>query len=358
MDIERINTVLTRQSLDGIYLTNNPRTFLHEGSIGVNTIEDLQTVRPGGFIRWTGSVKPETHQDRFDPSSGFQMLEYMDRRRETRTGITRLNMGLDERTHNETAKGQAQLQDRGDQVEEYVARNFASPLARLFTKLAKLLKRHGQPIEVPIDGKYVEVDPRQWPDDMIAEPRLGLGSTRKEKRLEHRREVIGYQMAAMEAGLSIVDEAKLYNSAKGIVSDSGLGDVSEYFNDPAQLGPQPPKPDPEMAKVQAQIEAKKAELALKQQTEAAKLQLQQAEAQARLEAMRQQGMQKAQIDAQKAAFDAQIAQMRAQAEATLAERQMQIDAMLKMQEIEANERAQARKAAMMPKMRAGGALNK
>src|SRR5690606_27501810 len=61
-DIERIRTVLLRQSLDGIYLGNNPSTYVHEQSIGDNTIEDLLTVRPGRLIRWTGNVPPVERQ--------------------------------------------------------------------------------------------------------------------------------------------------------------------------------------------------------------------------------------------------------------------------------------------------------
>jgi hypothetical protein len=357
MDIERIRSVLLRQSLDGIYIGNNPSTYVHEDAIGENTIEDLLTVRPGRLVRWKGTTKPEERQGHFDPSSGFTMLEFMNGERESRTGITRLNQGLDADTLNKTATGTALMQAQGQQVEEYLARNFANGLARLITKKARLLRRFGQQITVPIDGEYVQVDPRQWPEDMIARPRVGLGSGRKEQRLAFRRELIGMQAQAFEGGMRIVDEKKFYNSAKGFVADAGLGDVGEYFNDPDQLPPAEPKPDPAMAKVQAEIEAKKMELGLKQQESAAKLSLQQAEASARLDAMRQQGAAKAQIDAQKAIFEAQMDQARASFEASIAERQMQIDAMLKMEQINAQERHQAR-VASMAKKRPGGDLSK
>jgi hypothetical protein len=48
------------------------------------------------------------------------------------------------------------MQAQGQQMEEYLARNFANALARLFTKKARLLKRYGKPLTVPIDGEYVE----------------------------------------------------------------------------------------------------------------------------------------------------------------------------------------------------------
>lgn len=363
MDLERVNTVLMRQSLDGIYFTNNPRTWLHEDAIGENTVDDLLQVRPGAIVRWKGTTKPETHSDRFDAANGFTMLEYMDRKRETRTGITRLNMGLDERTHNDTAKGQDQLQNRGDQVEEYVARNFADPLARLFTKFAKLLKRHGQPMRVPIDGEYIDVDPRQWPDDMIAEPKLGLGATRKEKRLERRREIIGYQMAALEAGLSIVDEQKFFNSAKGIVADAGLGDAGEYFNDPSkpELGPdgqpvqKPEKPDPEMMKVQADMQAKQAELQMKHQQGQAQLQLKLMEIQGKLQLAGQDAQARLQLEQQKAYVEMQLAEQQAAMEAAL--ERMKIAVQARAQDRDANRR-DGESSAKIDNLRKGGRLNK
>ena len=69
-DIERVRTILMRQSLDGIYIANNPSTYVHEDSIGENTIEDLLTVRAGRLVRWKGANKPEERQARFDPSAG------------------------------------------------------------------------------------------------------------------------------------------------------------------------------------------------------------------------------------------------------------------------------------------------
>lgn len=365
MDLERINTVLTRQTLDGIYLGNNPSTYLHEDSIGENTIEDLLTVKSGRVVRYKGNFPPVERGASFSPDVGFKALEFMDRRRESRTGITRLNMGLDEDTLNQTAKGQAQLIARGEQVEEYVARNFANAVAKLITKKAKLLQRHGAPIEVPIDGEYRQVDPTQWPEDMLARARVGLGATRKDQRMALRREVIQMQQGALQAGLSIVDEQSFYNSAKGFIADANLGDVREYFNEPPKGPdgkplPKQPQPDPKMLEVQAKIKHAELALQMKQSEMGAKLQLQQAEAQAKLQAMQQQGMHKAQVEAQKAVFDNQMAQARAGFEADLAERKMQLDAMLETQKIEATERSQMASAAFngMNKNRPGGRLDK
>lgn len=360
MDLERINTVLLRQSLNGIYIANNPSTYVHEDSIGENTIDDLLTVRSGRLVRWKGNVAPAERGGSFDPSAGFSMLELIERKRETRTGITRLNMGLDERTHNETAKGQGQLIAKGEQMEEYVARNFANAVAKLITKLAKQLRRFGGPITVPIDGEYVEVDPTQWPEDMIARARVGLGAVNKDQRMALRREVIGMQTAALEAGLGIVDESKLYNSAKGFIADANLGDVSEYFVEPPKDEegnplPKPEKPDPEMAKVQAEADR-----------DAAKLQGEQQLAAMKLETMRAESAEKMQLAQAEAQFEADLAERKFMAEMAMAERKMDAEERLAERRMQMDAQRAARDAdrrdyeteSKLSQNRSGGDLSK
>lgn len=358
MDLERINTVLMRQTLDGIYLGNKPSTYLHEDSISDNTIDDILSVRAGRVVRWKGNVKPEERGASFDPSVGFSAMEFMDRRRESRTGITRLNTGLDEETLNQTAKGQAALMQKGEQIEEYVARNFANSLARLITKLARLLKRFGQPITVPIDGEYVEVDPREWPEDMLARARLGLGASRKDQRLMFRREIIGMQTAALEAGLSIVDESKLYNSAKGFIADARLGDASEFFIEPPKDEegnplPQPEKPDPEAMKVEAEMQLQAAKLDGEQKMAAAKLEMQSQEALLKQNLAREQAEFEAALAIEKMEREHALELQRMDREAELERRRMVVESQRAARDEDRRDRETDAK---LSKNRTGGSL--
>jgi hypothetical protein len=363
MDLERINTVVLRQTLNGFYLGNNPSTYVHEDSIGENTIDDLLTVRSGRLVRWKGNVAPVERSGTFDPSAGMSMIEMLERKRETRTGITRLNMGLDERTHNDTASGQGALIAKGEQMEEYVARNFANAVAKLITKLAKQLKRFGSPIEVPIDGEYVQVDPTQWPEDMIARARVGLGSTRKDQRMALRREVIGMQSAALEAGLSIVDDRMFFNSAKGFIAEASLGDVNEYFIEPPEPEtdeqgnpvPKPEQPDPEMMKAQHEAQMAEAKMQGEQQAQAFKLQ-----------AEREAAAQRQQLARDEAEHQAALSEAKAQREADLAERKFAWEAQQAEQRMQLEERLATHKAtlaqqatdAKLSQNRPGGDLSK
>lgn len=365
MDLERVNTVLMRQTLNGIYLGNNPSTYVHEDAIGENTIEDLLTVRPGRLVRWKGAVAPAERGASFDPGVGFTAMEFIDRRRESRTGITRLNMGLDEDTLNQTAKGQAQLIARGEQQEEYIARNFANAVAKLITKKAKLLQRHGQPITVPIDGEYKEVDPTKWPEDMIARARVGLGASRKDQRVMFIREVLEGQAAAMDRGLGIVTEQKVYNAFKAFCKDTGVGDASEFFEEPPKDPqgnplPKPEKPDPEMMKVQAEAQMQAQKQQGEQQMASAKLQGEQQIAGFKLQAQREEARQKQQLAREQASFEASLARDKAEFEAALAQEKMEREWALETKRMEREDEMAKRKADRddeMAKNRPGGRLD-
>lgn len=95
MDIQVASSVMFRQGMDSLYLSTNPRTLIHEQSIGDNTIDDLLTVRSGGLIRYTGAITPQPWGTLPVHEQAFGAMEMMMGMRESRTGITRLNQGMD-----------------------------------------------------------------------------------------------------------------------------------------------------------------------------------------------------------------------------------------------------------------------
>src|SRR3546814_5759795 len=59
------------------------------------------------------------------------------------------------------------LSAQGAQIEEFVARNFAEAMARLFAKKLRLMISEGDPIAVKIDGTFKTADPSAWSGDKI-----------------------------------------------------------------------------------------------------------------------------------------------------------------------------------------------
>lgn len=276
MDIQRVNTVLERNMLDSLYFQTAPGTFIDERFIGDHTLDDLLTVRPGRIVRTKGGYpQPEERAD--VSQTAMAAIEFKIRQREARTGITRLNKGVDEDALNDTASGQAMLMTRGQQMERYIIRNFAEGVARLFMKKVGLMRRYGQPFQIRVDGEYRVVDPSQWPEDMEVQVVVGLGSGSKQERIIHRQLIGQAQSMLKMAGSPIVTDDNVYNNAVGLARDCGL-QANDLFTAPpkdAQGNPIPQQqpPDPKAQALMAQVQVKQAALEQQAQAEQEKLSL-------------------------------------------------------------------------------------
>lgn len=282
MDIQRVRSVIMRQTLDGMYLTNNPRMWLPNECQTEDTIDDLLTVRPGGIVRGrsAGGNKPEPLYEPFDVTRGMAILELMTGERESRTGITRMNQGLDADALNKTATGTALMQAQGQQMEEYIARNFAEAMARLFAKKLRLMIETGDPIAVKVEGGFKTVDPKTWKPDLDVSIRVGLGSGRKDQRLLYRNQLLAFQQQALQAGL--ITPEHVYRNVSGWIKDASLGNPTDLWLDPnsdegkahmAQMA-QNQQPDPKMAAVEQKGQIDTAKLQQQAQSDQAKLMLQ------------------------------------------------------------------------------------
>lgn len=319
MDIQVTRSTLMRQAMDNLYQSNAPRMTINESSIGANTIDDLLTVRPNSVVRWKGSVAPTPLVLPFVADSAFQAMEVLTGERESRTGITRLNQGLDPDAMNKTATGMNLQAMQGQQMELYVARNFAEAFARLVLKRYKLMRQFGRPEEVIIDGEVVMVDPRKWPDDMNVIARVGLGSGSKEQRLQHRMVLLQIAQQAIQSGSRIFTDANIYNNVKGLVTDANLGAVRELVTDPEQLGPPEEKPDPNMLKAQADATIAAEKLKLDQTNAQAKSMMAAEQMQVDAALKQQQLDYELQARREKAALDEALARDKANFEANLAQ---------------------------------------
>lgn len=318
MDIQRTRSVLMRQAMDNLYQSNIPRMLVPENSIGLTTVDDLLTFDFGALIRYKGGEAPKPLAVPFVAGHAFQAMEILTGERESRTGITRLNQGLDADALNKTATGTALMQAQGQQIEEYIARNFAEFVGRVFLKKYRLMKDFGKPFQIIVDGEPRTVDPRGWPDDLRVVVRVGLGSGRKEQRIQHRMLLLNLQKEAAQSGDPHVTGKEIFNSVKGIVADLGLGQPTDYYSDPDKMPEQPNTPDPEMAKAQAQVQIENAKIQAKMQADAANHQAEMVKAQAKHQLEQTTAMANMQLEQAKARAAAQLDRERAEFEARLA----------------------------------------
>jgi hypothetical protein len=142
--------------------------------------------------------------------------------------------------------------------------------------------------------------------------------------LQHLFMVLQEQKQAMAIGLAT--PVNIYNALKRLTQNAGFKQAEEFWTDPATVPPQQPQPNPEVMKVQAEIQAKQTDAQIKMQTAQADIAHKQQTAQIDLERARieldikradlQLRRQDLELKREKAMLDAQIASQRAAMQAS------------------------------------------
>lgn len=297
MELEKINTTLTRQILDNIYLTNSPRIVIQstpEGAPMAN-LDDLLTVRPGGVVRHWGSQAPAPLTVPFMGQYGIQALEYMNTVLESRTGVTKYNQGLDANSLNKTAHGISQIMTASQQRTQLIARVFAEGVKQIFKLIQHCLMTYqDKAMIIRLTDGFIEVDPRSWSDGYDMTINVGLGTGDKDQQLAHLMKIAEAQFQYLQLGAPIVTMENVYTTQTKLIENAGFKNVEDFWTDPKNAQPQEKKPDPAMQAEQA-----------KMQLEGAKMQ------------------QSAQMEQQKAQMQAQAEQMKAQQTVQLEQMKMQ-----------------------------------
>ena len=346
MDLQRIATVIWRQTLDNLYKTNNPRPIVGEGAERQDgsTADSLEDNAPGAaiLVRDAGQFNLAASVPFFARES-FGMLEYVEGQQEARTGIGRSGQGLDPNAlKGDMTATEASIINQGRNARaEMIARIFAETgVTDLFKLLLRLVTKHQQQERVVrLRNKWVPVDPRGWPE-MDVHINVGLGMGDKTERMAAANAILqDYALLVQSPFADMVSRENVFNALRMKLNAADVKNVEDYFTPPPEGGePEgPEKPSPEELAAQAEM-----------QVQMAKLQGEQQIAAMRLEMQREEAMAKQQLERERAEFEAQLAREKAQFEADLAIEKMQLEQRLKQQMAEAT----------VSQNRAGGDLDK
>jgi hypothetical protein len=379
IEIQRIKTVLMRMMLDNGYFSLNQRYEVSESKASLNTIADLLRNEPGYPVR---SVSGDAVRPLTGPGLNFDVtgaIEYMATVAEQRSGVVRNAQGLNPDTLHDTKGGMEKLFSAAQRRVRMIARLIAETLVKeAFLNLHGEIRDHCQHEQrVRRGGKWVAVNPASWSARNVMTIEVGLGSGGREQEIVALQQLIGMQMQAVEgqaAGMikiPLVTETQLYNSARRFAERIGMKAPELFWQDPEQIkqqmeaaGPQEPPPDPEMMKVQAEMELAKAKLELQAAEAEQKIKIMQAEADAHVkiaaakiraddESTRAKAKLEADLARDKAGFEAEMAREKMAMELTLAREKMAMDA-----EIGLMNGAMKAEAAVVSSYRPGGDLDK
>ena len=239
-EIQKIKTVLLRQTLDNLYWQNNPQPVVQEGQI-VNP-ESVTNPAFGMPIRVKSGVDVNAAYG-FKPvpfvaEKSFQMLAYLDEEKHDRTGISDASSGMaPDALQNMTAKASAMIEQAGIGQTEMMVRTIANCLKPMFRGLLKLTIQHqDKPRTVRLRDKWVQFDPRTWNADMDCTVNTGLGAGTRERDMMMMQIVVGLQekiVASLGADNPMVKPNQLYNGVAKTVEAAGLKSVDQYFTNPS-----------------------------------------------------------------------------------------------------------------------------
>lgn len=276
-DIQLIKTAILRQFLDALYIANNPRY-----EVDVDRIEDpneVMTSKVGGIIRKHGDT-PALTPVLTTPVADQALLglNYVDQLRENRTGVSPRTQGLGADTLHDTKGGQDLLFDAARMRVELIARIFAETGVKDAFKLVlwNAHKYQDKARTIRLRNQWVPMDPREWSDEYDMTANVGLGHNDNQKQQMAIMMIAAAQekIVTLQGGANgpVVTMENIHNAAQALVEATGEKTPELFFSDPKDAPPQEPKPDPEMMKLQAEMQMKQMEFQGKSQLDTQKAQ--------------------------------------------------------------------------------------
>lgn len=232
-DLQEIKTVLFRQLLDNIYLTNNNQWVVNER---VNIADFMQSL-PGGVKRVRGM---EPVSGSYEPvvatpivNQMLPVLDFVDNIKETRTGINRATTGLDPDVLKQSTKGAfMENLNRASQKIEMITRMLAETLIKeTVLQVHAILNRHQDKARVvQLRGKWVPINPQEWRERTDLTVRVGIGTGNEDEK----REKLVLLASAQEklAQLGLVGPQQAYNLFADFAETMGFQMPEKYAMSP------------------------------------------------------------------------------------------------------------------------------
>lgn len=274
MDIQRIKSVIMRNTLDSLAMSIHPRVAVVEGMVN---IEDVMNTEVGSIIRQRAAGQVQPLSMPFVGQQAFPVLQYMDQVKEARTGISKASSGLDPNAlQSSTATAVAATVNAAQQHIELIARIFAETgMKQLYKLVLHLITTHQDaPRMIRLRNEFVPIDPAAWNANMDVNINVALGRGSDTERMMMLRQIGEMQkeaMTTMGGQNPLTDISKLSNTLKAMTELAGFKDTSMFWSDPSQFVPPPKddKPDINEMLIQVQIQQIQADI----QKKAAELQL-------------------------------------------------------------------------------------
>lgn len=262
-EIQKVNTVLIRQYLNNLYLTNAPqREVVADNILSPNQLSDFS---PGASIMVKAAGSVNALPLPFSAAGALDAIVYFDSKAADRSGVSRTSAGLDpEALQNQSATAANLAWNASMGRLEMIARIWADTGMRRLGEaiLRTIITFQDYERAVILDGKPQTVDPRQWAQfsDMEVNVSTGLGTGHRDRDMMFLQNLLAMQkemFATMGPGNKVVEFPDIVNTLQRIAESGGIADPESMFHSvPPGYTPNipPPQPSPD-AKLKAETDA-------------------------------------------------------------------------------------------------------
>ena len=271
MDVQLVKSSILRNMLDSLAKSIHPDTWLIEGQVN---IDDALSNKVGKLVRTRSAGAIGELNKSFNGKEAFPMLDYMDRMKEDRTGMSKASMGLDPDALQSTEKSAVSATMASSQAQiELLCRVFAeNGMKPLFKKILKLLHNHQEKARmVRLRNNWIPVDPRVWDIgmDVSVNVALGMGTTQEKMQMlsgiSAKQEKILQEQGATNP---FVTNDQYHHTLSKMTELSGFKDVQSFWSNPKDFQPpppEPPEPTPDEIFATAQADKVRADIELDKQ---------------------------------------------------------------------------------------------
>ncbi len=250
-DIQRIKTVLWRQGLDNLYLSNNPQKILNEQFVN---IDDALMSRAGGITRATDINQIRYEQAPFVFPQVVEGLDYMSKVVQNRTGVSNDFSGIDGKSISNVAPGTvSQLSGMAAQRVEQIARILAFAIEDLFSIVHEAALKLGHKRQtLQLAGEWVEVDPGSWKRRTDFKICVAFSAGNKDSQVARLMAIADKQKEALTLGIPVCNAENYYNTLAELTKAADFASPERFWTDPKTMPQQPPKPDPKIVVAEMQ----------------------------------------------------------------------------------------------------------
>nr|DAP32861.1 MAG TPA: Portal protein [Caudoviricetes sp.] len=233
-ELQDLKVALTRQIMQNVALTNDPKMLLDETAINIDDfVQGRKVVRmkSGHSLNEVAMPMPVSP---LSPQT-FTFLEWLEGQKENRTGITRYNQGLDANSLNKTATGISAILGQSSQRLELVARMFAETgLYELFRFMVSLNQKFiDQATVIRLTNKEMRITPEDLDGSFDLIVNAGISIATKESTIMATQTLLTAIMQANAGGYMISTPENIYNLFKKWIESIGFKNYGDYITDPA-----------------------------------------------------------------------------------------------------------------------------